>query len=81
MSTLSDDERAVTSCLTDALRHVDDVIAGLLAGGPGFGLLDAFGGERLGGTASWQNFILWLGGEPENGSMEDCMAKKNQRRI
>ena len=28
MSTLSDDERAVTSCLTDALRHVDDVIAG-----------------------------------------------------
>ncbi len=28
MSTLSDDERTVTSCLTDALRHVDDVIAG-----------------------------------------------------
>ena len=28
MSTLSDDERPVTSCLTDALRHVDDVIAG-----------------------------------------------------
>ena len=28
MSTLSDDERTVTSQLSDALRHVDDVIAG-----------------------------------------------------